>query len=113
MKIAIGCDEAANTMKDAILAELKSQGHEVIDYGTHNGAPVLYPDIGVAVAEAIARGDAERGRAPGDRARYAAARPPANSIWPMVFALGAVVLTVGLVTYQAVFTAQDRCLADA
>jgi len=61
MKIAIGCDEAANTMKDAILAELKSQGHEVIDYGTHNGAPVLYPDIGVAVAEAIARGDAERG----------------------------------------------------
>ena len=61
MKIAIGCDEAANTMKDVILAELKSQGHEVIDYGTHNGAPVLYPDIGVAVAEAIARGDAERG----------------------------------------------------
>jgi ribose 5-phosphate isomerase B len=61
MKIAIGCDEAANTMKDAILAELKSQGHEVIDYGTHNGTPVLYPDIGVAVAEAIARGDAERG----------------------------------------------------
>ena len=34
----------------------------------------------------------------------AAARPPANSIWPMAFALGAVVLTVGLVTYQAVFT---------
>ncbi len=61
MKIAIGCDEAANSMKDVILAELKSQGHEVIDYGTHNGTPVLYPDIGVAVAEAIARGDAERG----------------------------------------------------
>ncbi len=33
----------------------------------------------------------------------ASARPPANSIWPMAFALGAVVLTVGLVTYQAVF----------
>ncbi len=33
----------------------------------------------------------------------AAARPPANSIWPMAFALGAIVLTVGLVTYQAVF----------
>jgi hypothetical protein len=33
----------------------------------------------------------------------AAARPPANSIWPMAFALGAAVLTVGLVTYQAVF----------
>ena len=33
----------------------------------------------------------------------AAARPPANSIWPMAFAVGAAVLTVGLVTYQAVF----------
>ena len=33
----------------------------------------------------------------------AAARPPANSIWPMAFAFGAAVLTVGLVTYQAVF----------
>ena len=33
----------------------------------------------------------------------AAARPPADSPWPMAFALGAVVLTVGLVTYQAVF----------
>ena len=34
----------------------------------------------------------------------AAAEPaPDNSIWPMAFALGAVVLVVGLVTYQAVF----------
>jgi hypothetical protein len=33
----------------------------------------------------------------------AAVRPPADSIWPMAFALGAVVLTLGLVTYQAVF----------
>ena len=33
----------------------------------------------------------------------AAARPPADSIWPMAFALGAGVLTVGFVTYQAVF----------
>jgi hypothetical protein len=34
----------------------------------------------------------------------AAAEPaPANSIWPLAFALGAVVLAVGLITYQAVF----------
>jgi hypothetical protein len=33
-----------------------------------------------------------------------AAEPaPANSIWPLAFALGAVVLAVGLITYQAVF----------
>ena len=61
MKIAIGCDEAANEMKDAIKVQLEGQGHDVVDFGTHDGKPVLYPDIGVAVAEAIARGDAERG----------------------------------------------------
>ena len=33
----------------------------------------------------------------------AAAPAPDDSVWSMVFALGAVVLTVGLVTYQAVF----------
>ena len=33
----------------------------------------------------------------------AAARPPANSVWPFAFAFGAAVLAVGLVTYQAVF----------
>jgi len=61
MKIAIGCDEAANELKDAIKVQLEGHGHEVVDFGTHDGKPVLYPDIGVAVAEAIARGDAERG----------------------------------------------------
>ncbi|MCK6403507.1 ribose 5-phosphate isomerase B [Sphaerotilus sulfidivorans] len=61
MKIAIGCDEAAWDMKQAIGAELRRQGHEVIDHGTHDGAPVLYPDIAVAVAEGVARGEAERG----------------------------------------------------
>ncbi len=34
----------------------------------------------------------------------AAARPPRNSIWPLGFALGAAVLTVGLVTQQSFFT---------
>ena len=33
----------------------------------------------------------------------AATRPPANSVWPFAFAFGAVALTLGLVTYQAVF----------
>lgn len=61
MKIAIGCDEAAYEMKEAVKAELAKQGHELVDFGTHDGRPVLYPDIGVAVAEGIARGEAERG----------------------------------------------------
>lgn len=61
MKVAIGCDEAAYDMKEAIKAELAKQGHEVLDFGTHNGEPVLYPNIGVALAEGVARGEAQRG----------------------------------------------------
>ncbi len=61
MKIAIGCDEAAWQMKDAIKQMLTAQGHEVLDFGTHDGAPVLYPDVGVALAEGVARGEAQRG----------------------------------------------------
>ena len=61
MKIAIGCDEAAYEMKQAIKAEMEAHGHELLDFGCHDDEPVLYPDIGVAVAEAVLRGDAERG----------------------------------------------------
>lgn len=61
MKIAIGCDEAAWEMKEAIKATLAGQGHELVDFGTFDGKPVLYPDIGVALAEGVARGEAQRG----------------------------------------------------
>ncbi|MBV8619721.1 MAG: RpiB/LacA/LacB family sugar-phosphate isomerase [Curvibacter sp.] len=61
MKIAIGCDEAACDMKEAIQRMLLEQSHELLDFGTHDHQPVLYPDIGVAVAEAIRQGRAERG----------------------------------------------------
>lgn len=61
MKIAIGCDEAAWEMKDAVKAQLESAGHQVVDFGTHAGAPVLYPDVAVALAESVARGEEERG----------------------------------------------------
>lgn len=61
MKIAIGCDEAACDMKDAIGRVLKEAGHEVADFGTHASQPVMYPDIAVALAESVARGEAERG----------------------------------------------------
>jgi ribose 5-phosphate isomerase B len=61
MKIAIGCDEAACEMKDAVKAALVAQGHEVEDFGTHANAPVLYPDIAVALSESVVRGDAQRG----------------------------------------------------
>ncbi len=61
MKISIGCDEAACDMKDAIKATLIAQGHDVQDFGTHADRPVLYPDIAVALAESLMRGESERG----------------------------------------------------
>jgi len=61
MNIAIGCDEAACDLKQALKQHLTAQGHTVQDYGTHDHQPVLYPDIGIALAEAIARGEHERG----------------------------------------------------
>ena len=61
MKIAIGCDEAACDLKEIVKRHLLQQGHEVVDYGTYDNEPVLYPDIGIAVAEAIAKGQHDRG----------------------------------------------------
>jgi len=61
MNIAIGCDEAACELKEAVKQHLTTQGHTVQDYGTNDHQPVLYPDVGIAVAEAIAQGKHERG----------------------------------------------------
>jgi ribose 5-phosphate isomerase B len=61
MKIAIGCDEAAFKFKETIKSFLIDTGIEVIDFGTYDENPVLYPDIAVKVSEAIVSGQAERG----------------------------------------------------
>jgi ribose 5-phosphate isomerase B len=61
MKIAIGCDEAGLPLLDIIREQLKEKHIEVQDFGVHNADPVDYPDIGVAVAEAVASGESERG----------------------------------------------------
>ncbi|VBB09186.1 ribose/galactose isomerase [Lucifera butyrica] len=61
MKIAIGCDEAAYDLKMELINHLREKGIEVKDFGTKAGEVVLYPDIAVIVAEAVARGEYERG----------------------------------------------------
>ncbi len=60
MRIGIGCDEAAFDLKETLKRQLLDLGHEVEDYGTHDGQPVLYPDIAFAVAEAVAAGRHQR-----------------------------------------------------
>ncbi len=61
MKIAIGSDHAGFEYKEKIREFLQSQGHELVDFGTNSNAPVDYPLFIRPVAEAVARGQAERG----------------------------------------------------
>ncbi|WHH61115.1 ribose 5-phosphate isomerase B [Petroclostridium sp. X23] len=61
MSIAIGCDEAAFGLKEKIVAYLKDNRYEVEDYGVYDTQPILYPDIAVKVAKAVADGKHERG----------------------------------------------------
>ncbi|SCP97838.1 ribose 5-phosphate isomerase B [Anaerobium acetethylicum] len=61
MRIAIGCDEAAYSLKVEIMKHLESTGVECEDFGAEAGEIILYPDVAVNVAEAVARGEFERG----------------------------------------------------
>ena len=61
MKIAIGSDHAGFRYKEAIRKLLEELGHSVTDFGTHSEEPVDYPLFIRPVAEAVARGEFERG----------------------------------------------------
>jgi len=61
MKIAIGSDHAGFRYKEKIKEFLQQRAHEVIDFGTFSEEPVDYPLFMRPVAEAVARGEAERG----------------------------------------------------
>ncbi len=58
--IALGCDEAAYHLKEAIRAHLEKRGVPSQDYGVHDTNPSLYPDKAAEVAEAVAAGRHER-----------------------------------------------------
>src|SRR6266581_9774924 len=61
MKIAIGSDHAGFQYKDKIRDFLEDFGYSVTDFGTHSEEPVDYPLFIRPVAEAVARGEFERG----------------------------------------------------
>src|SRR5579872_1219917 len=61
MKIAIGSDHAGFQYKEKIREFLGKLGHEVRDFGTFSETPVDYPLFIRPTAEAVARGEFERG----------------------------------------------------
>ena len=62
MKIVVGSDHAGFPMKAELLAFLRERGHEVLDVGSYDPAPVDFPDVARKVAAAITSGlvDAHR-----------------------------------------------------
>lgn len=60
MKIAIGCDEAAYSLKVEIMKHLDSLNIEYDDFGAGKGDIVLYPDVAETVAKAVGEGKYER-----------------------------------------------------
>ncbi|HKX91494.1 MAG TPA: ribose 5-phosphate isomerase B [Sphingomicrobium sp.] len=61
MRIALAADHAGFALKDELAGWLRDEGQDVIDLGTHSAESVDYPQFGAKLAQAIARGDAERG----------------------------------------------------
>jgi ribose 5-phosphate isomerase B len=59
--IAIGSDHAGFQYKEALTAFLLAEGHTVRDLGTYSAEACDYPDFIRPVAEAVARGEFERG----------------------------------------------------
>ena len=59
--IALGSDHAGFAYKEAIKAMLMADGHTVRDFGTHSDASCDYPDWIRPAAEAVGRGEFERG----------------------------------------------------
>lgn len=61
MKISIGCDHGAYSLKEHLKAYLTAQGHEIVDCGTNSTDSCDYPVFGRAAAEKVASGECERG----------------------------------------------------
>ena len=61
MRIAVSADHAGFEMTRGLMAVLRTQGHEVLDLGTHSTAAVDYPDYAESVATALCDRRADRG----------------------------------------------------
>jgi ribose 5-phosphate isomerase B len=62
MRIVLGSDHRGYGVKQRLTALLTKLGHEIRDVGVETGDGACdYPDYAVPVAEAVARGDADRG----------------------------------------------------
>lgn len=62
MRIAIGADHGGYPLNERIIEELHKTGHEIIDFGTHDGTRSDdYPDYAIKVGEAVRDRETEIG----------------------------------------------------
>jgi ribose 5-phosphate isomerase B len=62
MRIAIGADHGGHPLNERVIDELRSAGHEVIDFGSHDGSVADdYPDYALKVGQSIQRNEADIG----------------------------------------------------
>jgi ribose 5-phosphate isomerase B len=61
VRIAVGADHAGYAVKERVKEELQKDGYEVIDFGTHTGESVDYPDYAQQVARSVAQAETSRG----------------------------------------------------
>ena len=61
MKIALGSDHHGVETRRRLVELLTEAGHTAVDMGTCSTEPADYPDIAQLVAQAVARGEVDRG----------------------------------------------------
>jgi len=62
MHIAVGADHGGYPLNETIIAALESDGHQITDFGTHDGSqPDDYPDYAFKVGQSVQSGEATRG----------------------------------------------------
>lgn len=60
-QIAIGCDHIGFELKTHIIEHLQSKGYGIKDFGTHSTGRTDYPFFARAVADAVTKGECEKG----------------------------------------------------
>lgn len=62
MKIGIATDHGGFGLKEDLISRMKSEGHEIVDFGAHElSSGDDYPDYVLPLAQAVVAGEVERG----------------------------------------------------
>lgn len=62
MRIAVGADHGGFPLNERVIEQLRKEGHEITDFGTHDGSvPDDYPDYAKQVGTAVQAGAADIG----------------------------------------------------